>query len=249
MSEQVVWITGAGSGVGAATARLFAQTGARLFLSDRNAERVRLLKEELSDSNKNIHVFIGDLRYRDTARQTGDLIAQTAQRLDLLVNCVGYNVPNRHWSEVDPKSVDDIVQTNLLAPFYCSLAALSIMRIQRSGTLVHISSTDGLRVGAVGGPAYSTSKHGVVAMSHSINLEEGANGIRSCVICPGGIDTGFLDHRAVPATLDQRAKLLRAEDVADVIRYVAGAAAHVRIEQVTMTPAPRRNETTPDLAR
>jgi NADP-dependent 3-hydroxy acid dehydrogenase YdfG len=237
-SSRVIWITGAGSGVGAATARLFAPSGATLFLGDRNLERVSRLKDELAAFNKNVHASIGDLRDRMTAERTGALISEVAGRLDVLINCVGYNVPDRHWRDVDMDSIDSVVRTNLLAPFYCSKIALGFMRAQKAGTLVHVSSTDGLRVGVVGGPAYATSKHGLVALSHSINVEESRNGIRSCVICPGGIDTDFLDHRKDPPSSHERSRLLRPVDVAEAICYAANQPAHVRIEQITMTPAP-----------
>ena len=85
--------------------------------------------------------------------------------------------------------------------------------------------------------AYTAAKHGVVAMSHTINLEEHRNGIRSCVLCPGGIDTEILAQRPNPPTPEQRAQLLKPEDLADLIRYIACLPRHVRIDEVTITPA------------
>ena len=238
MASKSVWITGAGSGVGAAAAQLFAQQGARLFLSDRQADRVAALRDKLAADASQIDISVGDLRDKEVAAAAGALIAEAGGRLDLLVNCVGYNVARRHWADLDLAEVDAVVQTNLLAPFYCAKVALRFMRAQRAGRLIHISSTDGLRVGTVGGPAYSSSKHGLVALSHSINLEESGAAISSCVICPGGIDTEFLQHRAEPPGAAMRAKLLQAQDVARVIGFVAAQPDHVRIEQIVMTPFP-----------
>ena len=74
-------------------------------------------------------------------------------------------------------------------------------------------------------------------MSHFINLEEAANGIRSCVVCPGGVDTDFLNRRLSPPSAERRARLLGPRDVADVIHYVASTPASERIDQVLVTPA------------
>ena len=193
--------------------------------------------DRLETSASKIHASVGDLRDNETARRTGALIAEKLGRLDVLVNCAGYNVRDRGWATLSAEGIDAVLATNLAAPFYCVAVALPFMRVRQAGLLIHICSTDGLRVGTVGGAAYSASKHGLFAMSQSINLEEAVNGIRSCVICPGGIDTGFLNHREIPPTPERRAKLLRPEDVADVIHYVASTPSSVRIDQVTVTPA------------
>jgi NADP-dependent 3-hydroxy acid dehydrogenase YdfG len=86
------------------------------------------------------------------------------------------------------------------------------------------------------GAAYSAAKHGVVAMSHIINMEECINGIRSCVVCPGEVATPILDKRPVPVSKEERARMAQSEDVGDLIRYVACLPAHVTINEVWITP-------------
>ena len=233
---KVVWITGAGGDVGEATARMFAAGGATLVLNDRHENRIAPFASELRAAGNQAIVSAGDLRDPATAERTADLIKAQLGRLDVLVNSAGFNVANRRWSDVTPHAIDSVIETNLSAAFYCVAAAVPIMRKQAHGLLIHIASTDGIRMGTTGGPAYSASKHGLVAMSHSINLEEAGNGLRSCVICPGGIDTPFLEHRANPPTAERRAVLLRPGDVAEAIRYVASTPAAVRIDQITITP-------------
>jgi NAD(P)-dependent dehydrogenase (short-subunit alcohol dehydrogenase family) len=236
MLDLVVWITGAGSGVGAATAEVLAKAGASLILSDRNEERVVALAENLRRWAPLVVPSVGDLRDKAIVKQACDLIEQRAGKLDVLVNCVGYNIPNRRWDVLDDESIANLIQTNLFAPFYCTRAALSLMRPRKKGLLIHISSTDGLRVGNVGGPAYSVSKHGIVAMSHSVNLEERENGIRSCVICPGGINTGFLDHRSNPPSAAERGYLLEPINLAETIAFIVRQPLHVCFDQITITP-------------
>lgn len=234
---KVVWITGAGGGVGQATARKFAGDGAILVLNDRHEERIAPFAIDLRSAGANVLVCAGDLREPVTAERTVDLIKSQLGRLDILVNSAGFNVANRRWGDVTAQAIDSVIETNLSAAFYCVAAAVPIMRQQGSGLTIHIASTDGIRMGMTGGPAYSASKHGLVALSHSINLEEAGHGIRSCVICPGGIDTPFLDHRVNPPSAERRAVLLRPSDVAEAIAYVASTPASVRIDQITITPA------------
>ena len=233
---RVIWITGAGSGMGEATALRFAEEGARLVLVDLAADRVARVASEAVSRGGEAAVIAGDLRDPATAARAGALIGERHGRLDMLVNCAGFNVPKRRWSELSPADASAVIQTNLTALFHTTTTALPLMRARKSGLLVHIASTDGWRVGMTGGPAYSASKHGVVAMSHTINLEEAANGIRSCVICPGGVDTRFLDQRDAPPTTAQREKLLRPRDIANLIHYIASAPDYVRFDEVVITP-------------
>ena len=234
---KVVWVTGAGGGVGQATARMFAAGGATLVLNDRNEDRIAPFAREITTQDNKVIISAGDLRDPATAERTAQIVDAQLGRLDILVNCAGFNVANRRWGDVTPQAVDSIIETNLSAAFYCVTAAMPMMRRQGAGLLIHIASTDGIRMGTTGGPAYSASKHGLVAMSHSVNLEEAVNGLRSCVICPGGVDTPFLEHRANPPSAERRAVLLRPGDVAEAIRYVVSTPTSVRIDQITITPA------------
>ena len=86
------------------------------------------------------------------------------------------------------------------------------------------------------GPAYNGSKHAVTAMTETINMEEGVNGIRACAICPAEVATPILDRRPVPPSAEQRAKMLQPQDLGDVIRYVAELPPHACINQLIISP-------------
>jgi NADP-dependent 3-hydroxy acid dehydrogenase YdfG len=120
------------------------------------------------------------------------------------------------------------------------IAALPMMRAQRDGVLIHTASIAGLIVSPLPGTAYTAAKHGVVAMSHSINMEECVHNIRSCVICPGEVATPILDRRPVPVSTEDRALMAQPEDVADLIRYVACLPPHICLNEVTITPTHNR---------
>ena len=125
---------------------------------------------------------------------------------------------------------------NLTGAFLSALAVLPIMRAHGGGVLIHTASVAGRLIGLLAGPAYTAAKHGLVAMSHSINVQECVNGIRSCAILPGEVATPILDQRPVPVSDEDRARMLRPEDVADLIVYVASLPAHVVINEVMITP-------------
>jgi NADP-dependent 3-hydroxy acid dehydrogenase YdfG len=237
LEGKVVWVTGAGSGIGEATAELLAGEGATIVLSGRRKDRLDAVARRITAAGGTAHVQVGDLGLAETSAATGAFIASRLGRLDILVNNAGHNIPDRFWAVLTPPRIDEMIAANLKAPFYCVTVALPLMRARKSGLLIHVSSVDGLQFSMVGGPSYAAAKHGVVAISHTINLEEARNGIRSCVVCPGGVDTEILSKRTQPPTAEQRTRLLRPGEVADLIRYVACLPPTVRIDQVTITPA------------
>ena len=102
--------------------------------------------------------------------------------------------------------------------------------------MIHISSWAGRFVSRLTGPAYSAAKHGLVAMSYAINQEEFRNGIRSTVICPGEVATPILDERPAPVSAEDRALMLRPEDLAHTIMHVATAPQHVCINEIVISP-------------
>jgi len=117
---------------------------------------------------------------------------------------------------------------------------LPLMRAQRDGVMIHTASWAGRHIGPLSGPAYTAAKHGMVAMSHTINLEEGANGIRSCVLCPGEVATPILRNRPVPETPETMARMIQPGDMGELIAFVARQPAHVCINEVLITPTYNR---------
>ena len=111
-----------------------------------------------------------------------------------------------------------------------------MMRKQKGGLLIHTSSVAGRVPGPLSGATYSAAKHGVVAMSHTLNMEECVNGIRSCAVLPGEVATPILDKRPVPVTKAERARMAQSEDVGDLIRYIACLPAHIVINEVMINP-------------
>ena len=100
-------------------------------------------------------------------------------------------------------------------------AVLPGMREKKDGVIITVSSIAGLRASKLAGAAYSASKHGVVALTHSINEEEVAHGIRACAICPGEVETPILEKRPEPVSAERRAAMLQPEELAQAALFVA----------------------------
>ena len=236
LKDKIAWVTGAGSGIGRAAAIALAREGAKVVLSGRREATLRETAALIEADGAMADVKPGDLTDADAAAHIAEDVRSRFGRLDILVNNAGVNISRRRWAELDAAGADRVLDGNLSSAFYCVLAALPIMRAQKDGVLIHTASMAGRSIGPLSGPAYTTAKHGVVAMSHSINCEECVNGIRSTVICPGEVVTPILDQRPVPVSAQDRARMLQPEDVADLILYVASLPTHVCLNEVWITP-------------
>ena len=236
LQGKVAWITGAGSGIGEAAALALAGEGATLVLTGRRREPLAQVAARIAAAGGQARVQPADLTDAAAVRAVGEFIRTTLGRLDILVNNAGLNIAERDWARLSPEGVDEVIRANLSSAFYCVTAALPMMRAQRDGVLIHTASFAGRFVSLLSGPAYTAAKHGVVAMSHSINMAECVNGIRSCAICPGEVATPILDRRPVPVAAEERARMLRPEDCGDLIRYVACLPPHVCLNEVLISP-------------
>ena len=123
---------------------------------------------------------------------------------------------------------------------YCVTVALPFMRAQKDGLLIHTASMAGRFIGGLSGPIYTAAKHGVVAMSHTINMEECINGIRSTVFLPGEVATPILDKRPNPVSPDERARMVQPQDCGDLIRYIACLPEHLVMNEVMLAPTYNR---------
>ena len=233
---QVAWVTGAGSGIGQAAAVALAKAGMRLALSGRGRGALEQTADLVRAAGGQAVVAPADMSVADDVQRAWEAVLGAYGRCDLLVNSAGLNVPQRSWSEIAPAGIDAVVGVNLNGPFYASRAVLPTMRSQRSGLIIQVSSWAGRYVSKLTGPAYSAAKHGLVALSESLNQEECGYGIRSCCICPGEVATPLLDKRPVPVTAEDKGRMLQAEDLAETILFVARLPATVCINEILISP-------------
>ncbi|MER8506782.1 SDR family oxidoreductase [Mesorhizobium sp. M0751] len=237
LAQRLAWVTGAGSGIGEQTAIALASQGARVVLTGRRIGELERVADKIRANAGEAWIIPGDLAEGPTVRRiVGEITA--LGRLDIVVNNVGVNIPERSWRELRPDTVEFMIHTNLTIGFQVAAAALDVMRDRGGlGLLIHMASWAGRYVAERSGAAYTASKHGLVAMSRSINLEENGTGIRSSVICPADVATQFLSQRPIPPTDAEMQGFLQPSDLADLIVYIATLPKHVRIDEVVLTSA------------
>jgi NAD(P)-dependent dehydrogenase (short-subunit alcohol dehydrogenase family) len=236
LNGKVAWVTGAGSGIGEAVALRLAGEGAVVALTGRRREPLQSVADRIAKAGGKALVASGDLGEPETAGRIAAVIAKECGRLDILVSNAGMNILERSWEKLKPDGIKAMLDANLNSAFYCSAAALEIMRPQKDGLLIHTASWAGRFAGIVPGPAYVAAKHGVVAMSYTINMEEFQHGIRSTVLCPAEVATPILDLRPIPVPPQERARMIQPEHMADLILYVAKLPATICMNEVVISP-------------
>ncbi len=236
LAGKVAWVTGAGSGIGEAAAIGLGAAGATVVLTGRRRDPVERVAEGIRKVGGTAHVQPGDMGRAATAGTIAAFIERELGRLDILVNNAGVNIPDRSLQTLSPSGVEEVVQGNLSSAFYGVLAVLPIMRRQKDGVIINTASFAGRFVSVQPGSSYIAAKHGVVTLSHSINMEECRNGIRATALCPGEVATPILDKRPVPVSAEDKARMVQSEDVGDLICYIASRPPHLCINEVIITP-------------
>ncbi|MDR3536456.1 MAG: SDR family NAD(P)-dependent oxidoreductase [Acetobacteraceae bacterium] len=240
LDGKIAWVTGAGTGIGEAAALALAAEGATIILTGRRPAPLEDVARRINQTGT-AHVQPADLTVAAQVQQVGDYIRKTFNRLDILVNNAGVNIVDRHWSKLTPEGIDTLVHGNLNAALYCVTVALPFMRARQDGLIIHTASMAGRFIGGFSGPIYVAAKHGIVAMSHGLNMEECVNGIRSTVFLPGEVATPILDKRPIPVTPEERARMVQPADCGDLIRYIACLPKHVVMNEVHLSPTWNRS--------
>jgi NADP-dependent 3-hydroxy acid dehydrogenase YdfG len=240
LEDKVAWVTGAGSGIGEGAAVALAREGATVVLSGRRKDALETVAARIAKAGGKAVVQVCDVTKAAAVQKVADTIKAEHARLDVVVNNAGMNVPKRSWQQLDMAGADAVIQGNLTSAFYVVQAALPIMRAQNGGLFIHTASWAGRFIGPVSGPAYTASKHGMVAMSHTINLEECRNGIRSTAVCPGEVATPILLNRPIPETPETMARMVQSEDMGNLVAFLAKQPPHVCINEVVISPTHNR---------
>jgi NADP-dependent 3-hydroxy acid dehydrogenase YdfG len=236
LSGKVAWITGAGTGIGLAAAKALAQSGATVVMSGRREDVLASEAAQIRAGAGKAEVAVVDVADSAAVGRVAEGILARHGRIDILINSAGVNTANRFWKNQTAQGWREVVGVNLDGTFYTTQAVLPAMRARADGVIINVSSWAGVFHPRMTGPAYNGSKHAVTAMTETINMEEGVNGIRACTICPAEVATPILDRRPVPPSAEQRAKMLQPQDLGDVIRYVAELPPHACINQLIISP-------------
>jgi serine 3-dehydrogenase (NADP+) len=236
VSGQVAVIVGASSGIGRATAVLFAREGLKVVAAARREDRLRSLKAELEKEQREITVRRADASSTQDMQQLAHQTLQQYGKIDILVVASGINTPDRSMKRLTPQIWNSLVEVNLNGAFYATHAVLPSMRDAGAGHLIYISSISGV-LADVSGAAYQASKRGVLGLAHAIRMEEKKNGIRTSVICPGLVNTELLEKRPVKPSPEDLANALLPEDVAETILHIAKLPLRASIPELLLLPA------------
>ena len=247
---RVVAIFGASSGIGQSIALLSAAAGDELVLVARRKSLLESVAAEIvaqksaggatelrgPGASRQPAVVVADVRNEPSARGVVEAAVSVFGRLDVVVYAAGWNVPKRAIGETTAESWRLIMDTNVTGAFFVTSAALPVMRQQKSGLFVFISSSGAKRPDR-SGAAYQASKAGLAALAHATMEETREEGIRTTVVYPGTTDTPFLEHRPVPTHAAAREKALKPEDVARAVRFVIDLPARAHVPELLIYPS------------
>jgi len=234
--DKVVWITGAGSGIGRAVARMFAAEGALLVLIGRRADKLKSVHDEACAGGGRGEVMMLDVCWRGEVEAAAAGLIERHRRVDVLINNAGLNVRGRKLTALTGEDWDQVMQTNLTGAFNMIQAVLPAMRRQQDGLIVNVSSMAAKRVSGIAGTAYTASKHGMNGLSLSVSAEEGGNGIRCTALMPGVVNTEILEKRAVAYSAEERARMVQPEDIAQAVRFLALLPGRSTVPEMTLVP-------------
>jgi NAD(P)-dependent dehydrogenase (short-subunit alcohol dehydrogenase family) len=219
MADRAAIVTGGSSGIGFAVARMLLDEGYGLTVAARRPEKLEAAVAELAKTGGEIEHVAGDTGKEDVVRQVVDAHRQRFGRLDVLVNNAGVGI-GAPVGEIQTKFLDMQLNVNLRSYvlFYREcLEMLKAAGAEHRGALVVNTSSIAGKVGEAWLSVYSATKHGVIGFTKSMNRELNGEGIKSCALCPGFVDTAMTDFVKDSVAAED---MIRPEDVAEAVRLL-----------------------------
>ena len=246
MTTKTAFITGATSGIGAATAKYFAKNGINLILCGRRQERLDALKAELQNQ-VNVHTLTFDVRNKKDVANAINGLPEAFQHIDILIN----NAGNAHGldpiQEGNTEDWDAMLDINVKGLLYVSDIIIPKMIAQNRGHIINIGSTAGKEVYPKGN-VYCASKHAVDAINQGMRIDLNGYNIRVGAVNPGMVETEFSEVRFKGDSekadkVYQGFKPLQAEDIADIIHFVVTRPYHVNIADLVVMSVDQASST------
>jgi len=196
LEGKVALITGGGTGIGAAVTKRFVEEGAKVCITGRRREKLEQVAETLPAGT--VTIVTGDCCADADAEKMVEGALGLTGRLDILVNNAAIEA-NKNIVDMEPAVWRQALENNLTGPFLMMKAAVPAMVHAGGGSIINVSSLAGIRA-VPGGPAYCTTKAGLIHLSKQVALDYGKNNVRCNVICPGPARTALLEMNVHPLT-------------------------------------------------
>ena len=198
LAGKVAIVTGAGSagpmpGTGQATAVLFARQGAKVLLVDLSAERGEETRATIEAEGGEAHLFVADVTQEDACRRMVAACLERFERLDVLFNNVGASGPGR-VTEIDEEVWQRALDVNLKSAAFASKFAIPAMVQTGGGSIIHVSSIDGLRAGMSKNVPYAVAKAGLIGLTRQMAVHHGRENVRVNCIAPGMLYAPIVAH-------------------------------------------------------
>ncbi len=233
LKNKVIIITGASSGIGAASARAMAQLGCKVVLAARSTEKLRALADEIGP---NALAVTTDITLGDDVAKLATLTREHFGRIDVLFANAGVYLPGQ-VVEGDPDAWANLINVNVTGVMRCVHAVLPHMLAQKSGDILITSSISGF-IDIHWEPIYSASKHAIQTFVHTLRRQVAASNIRVGALAPGMVANelwGLTEPTEIDAWIARHASL-RSEDVANAAIFMLSQPPHVTIRDLVMVP-------------
>jgi 3-hydroxy acid dehydrogenase / malonic semialdehyde reductase len=239
-TPKTILITGSTSGIGKASAELFAKNGWNMILTGRRDERLNDIKTDIEAKYKiQVTTLCFDVRDREEISRLFSENRAIIQSVDVLLNNAGLALGKSSFEDGDESDWETMIDTNLKGMIYMTKEIVPFMILKKSGHIINISSTAARDV-YPGGNVYSASKFAVDGLTRSLRIDLLPHNIRVGMIAPGMVDTEFSEVRfkgdkSKADAVYQGFEPLQAEDIADAIYYMASRPAHINIGDIVIT--------------
>ncbi len=235
LKGKAVLVTGAGSGLGEATARAFAAESCMIACVDINKTEVERVSRSLEAQDVRSIAIVCDVSNAEAIFSTVKTVGDQFGGLDIVVNCAAID-HTLSVAEMTVEQWDQVININLRGPFLFAKAALPLMRQQHEGHIINIASTAATRAWA-NAAAYHASKWGLVGFSRGFGVEGRADGIRVTTIIPGGMRTHFFDRfRDQGIPMPEEKNLQDPANVAAAIVFAVQIPPESAVQEVIITP-------------